>query len=157
MAWSITVTNQAKVKAAIASIPDDAWIDIDYTLGGFAQVAETTYLGGGQRKKHRRTVRLAVHRTRLADRAQARVFPEWRHHSFITNRADLDTTAADRFHRKHAVRELKDGGAAHIPPVTTQPTPPGSLAPSWGLRLTRFGGRGCYAAMPSPWRVNLAS
>ncbi len=120
MTWSITVTNHAKVKAAIASIPDDAWVDIDYTLGGFAQVAETTYVGGGQRKKHRRTVRLVVRRTRLADRAQARLFPEWRHHSFITNRTDLDTTAADRFHREHAVvelaiRELKDGGAAHIP------------------------------------------
>lgn len=120
MTWSITVTNHAKVKAAIASIPDDAWVDIDYTLGGYAQVAETTYEGGGQRKKHRRTVRLVVRRTRLADTAQARLFPEWRHHSFITNRTDLDTVAADRFHREHAVvelaiRELKDGGATHIP------------------------------------------
>jgi hypothetical protein len=120
MTWSITVTNHAKVKAAIASIPDDAWVDIDYTLGGFAQVAETTYQGGGQRKKHRRTVRLVVRRTRLADTAQARLFPDWRHHSFITNRCDLDTIEADRFHREHAVvelaiRELKNGGAAHIP------------------------------------------
>lgn len=113
MTWSITVTNHAKVKAAIASIPDDAWVDIDYTLSGFAQVAETTYEGGDPLKKHRRT-------TRLADTAQARLFPEWRHHSFITNRTDLTTVEADRFHREHAVvelaiRELKDGGAAHIP------------------------------------------
>ena len=120
MAWSITVTNQAKVKAATASIPDDAWVDIDYTLGGFAQVAETVYEGGGRRKKDRRIVRLVVRRTRLADTAQARLFPEWRHHSFITNRHDLTTVEADRFHREHAVvelaiRELKDGGAAHIP------------------------------------------
>lgn len=120
MAWSITVTNHAKVKAAIASIPDDAWVDIDYTLGGFAQVAETTYEGGGQRKKHRRTVRLVVRRTRLADQAQQALFADWRHHSFITNRTDLTTIDADRFHREHAVvelaiRELKDGGAAHIP------------------------------------------
>jgi hypothetical protein len=120
MTWSITVTNHSKVKAAIASIPDDAWVDIDYTRSGFAQVAETTYEGGGQRKKHRRTVRLVVRRTRLADTAQARLFPDWRHHSFITNRTDLDTVAADQFHREHAVvelaiRELKDGGATHIP------------------------------------------
>jgi len=120
MAWSITVTNHAKVKAAIATIPDDAWVDIDYTLGGFAQVAETTYEGGGQRKKHRRTVRLVVRRTRLADQAQQALFADWRHHSFITNRTDLDTVGADRFHREHAVvelaiRELKDGGATHIP------------------------------------------
>lgn len=120
MSWSITVTNNAKVQAAIASIPDEAWVDIDYTVGGFAQVAETTYVGGGRLKKDRRIVRLVVRRTRLADTAQARLFPEWRHHSFITNRADLTTVEADRFHREHtvvelAIRELKHGGAAHIP------------------------------------------
>jgi len=120
MTWSITVTNNVKIKAAIASIADDAWVDIDYTLSGFAQVAETTYVGGGRRKKDRRTVRLVVRRTRLADTAQARLFPEWRHHSFITNRCDLTTVEADRFHRNHAIvelaiRELKDGGATHIP------------------------------------------
>ena len=120
MLWSITVTNNAKVKTAIATIPEDAWTDIDYTRSGYAQVAETTYIGGGRRAKDRRTVRLVVRRTRLADSAQARLFPVWRHHSFITNRTDLDTVEADAFHRQHAVvelaiRELKDGGAAHIP------------------------------------------
>jgi hypothetical protein len=120
MSWSITVTNHAKVKAAIASIADDAWVDIDYTLAGYAQVAETTYLGGGRRKKDRRTVRLVVRRTRLADTAQQALFPDWRHHSFITNRTDLTPIEADRFHRNHAIvelaiRELKDGGAEHIP------------------------------------------
>ena len=97
MAWSITVTNNTKVQAAIANIAEDAWTDIDYTQSGFAQVAETTYVGGGRRKKDRRTVRLVVRRTRLADTAQARLFPTWRHHSFITNRHDLDTVEADRF------------------------------------------------------------
>lgn len=120
MTWSITVSNNRKVKAAIDTITDDAWVDIDYTLNGYAQVAETTYQGGGRRKKDRRTVRLVVRRTRLTERAQARLFPEWRHHSFITNRADLTTIEADQFHRNHAIvelviRELKDGGAAHIP------------------------------------------
>ena len=120
MTWSITVTNNVKVKAAISSIPNDAWVDIDYTLSGYAQVAETTYDGGGRRKIDRRTVRLVVRRTRLADTAQARLFPEWRHHSFITNRCDLTTVEADQFHRNHAIvelaiRELKDGGATHIP------------------------------------------
>lgn len=120
MLWSITVTNNTKVQAAIAAIGDDAWADIDYTLGGFAQVAETTYVGGGPRKKDRRTVRLVVRRTRLADQPQQSLFPMWRHHSFITNRTDLTTVEADQFHRQHAVvelaiRELKDGGAEHIP------------------------------------------
>lgn len=120
MAWSITVTNNTKVQAAIANIAEDAWTDIDYTIAGYAQVAETTYVGGGRRKKDRRTVRLVVRRTRLADTAQARLFPTWRHHSFITNRGDLDTVEADQFHRQHAIvelaiRDLKDGGAEHIP------------------------------------------
>ena len=120
MSWSITVTNNHKVNAAIANIADDAWVDIDYTIGGFAQVAETTYEGGGHRKKDRRIVRLVVRRTRLADTAQQALFPGWRHHSFITNRHDLDTIEADRFHRQHAIvelaiRELKDSGAEHIP------------------------------------------
>jgi len=66
MAWSITVTNTRRVQAAIAEIADDAWEDIDHTLSGFAQVAETTYVGGGSRKKDHRTVRLVVRRTRLA-------------------------------------------------------------------------------------------
>ncbi len=39
--WSITVTNHASIQAAIRAIPDDAWVDIDYTAGGYAQVAET--------------------------------------------------------------------------------------------------------------------
>jgi hypothetical protein len=120
MTWSITVTNNRKVKAAIAAITEDAWADIDYTRGGYAQVAETVYTGGGPLKKHRRTVRLVVRRTRLADTAQQALFDDWRHHSFITNRTDLDTIEADQFHRQHAIvelaiRELKDGGAEHIP------------------------------------------
>ncbi len=120
MSWSITVTNNAKVQTAMATIGEDAWVDIDYTLGGFAQVAETTYVGGGQRKKDRRIVRLVVRRTRLANQPQQSLFPTWRHHSFITTRADLNTVEADQFHRQYAVvelaiRDLKDGGAEHIP------------------------------------------
>ena len=38
MRWSITVTHHPKIQAAIAAIPDDAWIDIDYTANGHAQV-----------------------------------------------------------------------------------------------------------------------
>jgi hypothetical protein len=116
--WSITVAQHAKIRNTIASIGDDAWVDIDYPLSGPAQVAETLYTVNRGRKT--RTVRLVVRRTRLADTTQARLFPEWRHHAFITNRDDLDTVAADQFHRQHAVvelaiRDLKAGGAEHIP------------------------------------------
>ena len=121
IAWSITVTNHAAVQAAIQAIPDDAWVDIDYTLGGQAQVAETTLtVGRGRKKRSIKQARLVVRRTRLTDTAQRRLWPEWRHHAFITNTA-LDTVAADAFHRQHAVvelaiRDLKEGtGADHMP------------------------------------------
>lgn len=118
--WSITVTSHAKIRDTITAIPDDAWHDIDYTVGGIAQVAETVYTVGRRGSSKMRTVRLVVRRTRLADPTQLRLWPEWRHHAFITNRTDLTAVEADQFHRQHAVvelaiRDLKAGGAEHIP------------------------------------------
>lgn len=120
--WSITVTQHAAIRTAIAAIPDDDWVDIAYPIGGQAQVAETTYTtGGGTTKRKKRTVRLVVRRTRLTEPAQRQLWPDWRHHAFITNRTDLDTIAADAFHREHAavelaIRDLKEGtGLEHIP------------------------------------------
>jgi Transposase DDE domain group 1 len=103
-------TGNGAVARAIAAIDADAWTDIDYTPDGQAQVAETTYKGR----------RLIVRRTRLTDRTQARLWPDWRHHAFLT---DLDGTAADvdAFHRRHAevelaIRDLKEGsGMEHVP------------------------------------------
>ncbi|WP_423922434.1 IS1380 family transposase [Candidatus Poriferisodalis sp.] len=119
--WSITVTLGSAVRAAIEAIPDTAWADIDYTDGGHAQVAETAYVtGGGTTKRRKRTVRLVVRRTRLAEGAQRRLWPHWRHHAFITN-TEHRTVAADEFHRGHAVvelaiRDLKEGsGLEHVP------------------------------------------
>ena len=117
--WSITVRLVAKMKTVIDSIDDDAWVDIDYTLGGRAQVAETIYTSG--KGKRQRTVRLIVRRTRLTEKAQARLWPDWRHHAFITSDHDIAMVDADRFHREHAVvelaiRDLKEGaGLEHIP------------------------------------------
>ena len=116
--WSITVALIPAVRAAIQAIRDDAWADIAYTKGGHAQVAETTYATG--RGKQKRTVRLVVRRTRLTDTAQQRLWPDWRHHAFITN-TEHDTAAADEFHRAHAVvelaiRDIKEGtGLEHVP------------------------------------------
>ena len=106
------------VAAAIATIPETAWVDIDYTDDGEAQVADCDYtIGKGQRAVTRR---LVVRRTRLTGAAQQRLWPDWRHHAFLT---DLDGPAVDvdRFHRHHAVvelaiRDLKEGaGLEHIP------------------------------------------
>jgi hypothetical protein len=121
VAWSITVHQNASIQAAIGAITEDAWVDITYPDGGAAQVAETTYVtGGGKTKRADRRVRLVVRRTRLVDPANQQLWPDWRHHAFITN-LDLPTVEADRFHRAHAtvelaIRDLKEGaGLEHCP------------------------------------------
>jgi Transposase DDE domain group 1 len=111
-------TNTTSVAAAIAAIDEHAWIDIDYTADGQAQVAECAYTTGTGRRQITR--RLVVRRTRLTDTHQQRLWPNWRHHAFVT---DLDGTTVDidRFHRHHAVvelaiRDLKQGaGLEHVP------------------------------------------
>ncbi|MEZ5381607.1 MAG: IS1380 family transposase [Microthrixaceae bacterium] len=117
VSWSITVRLVPKIKATIAAIPEEDWTTIDYTRGGYAQVAETIYTTG--KAKRARQVRLVVRRTRLADTTQAAMWPTWRHHAFICNNT-LTTVEADRFHRNHAIvelaiRELKDNGLQHCP------------------------------------------
>ena len=117
--WSITVRLHTKMNTAIAAIDDNAWTDIAYTAGGEAQVAETTYTVG--RGTNKRTVRLIVRRTRLTEAAQRQLWPDWRHHAFITSNTTITAIEADQFHRQHAVvelaiRDLKEGtGLEHIP------------------------------------------
>ena len=43
--FSITVRQTRQVQAAIAAVPEDAWVEIDYPDGGIAQVAETRLAG----------------------------------------------------------------------------------------------------------------
>ena len=103
---------------AISTIPETAWVEIDYTPDGTAQVADCAYTTG--KGKHAVTRRLVVRRTRLTGKAQQQLWPDWRHHAFLT---DLDGTPVevDKFHRHHAVvelaiRDLKEGaGLEHIP------------------------------------------
>jgi hypothetical protein len=122
IAWSITVTSHASIRAAIATIPESSWQDIDYTIGGQAQVAETILnVGRGQTKRTIKHARLVVRRTRLTNTTQRQLWPDWRHHAFITSNTVIDTVEADRFHREHAVvelaiRDLKEGtGLEHVP------------------------------------------
>ena len=109
--YSITIPQNAKVKAAIAAIDDDDWASIEYTRGGEAQAAETTITASrrGDKLPGRdgapAKLRLIVRRTRLIG-AQRELWPNWRHHCFVTDRADLDTCAADTYHRAHATVEL---------------------------------------------------
>jgi hypothetical protein len=117
--YSITVARNAKVKTAIDAIGEDAWTPIGYTDDGEAQVAETTITTARRDPKGPRRLRLVARRTRLVG-TQSELWPNWRHHAFITDRADLGTAQADAYHRAHArvelaIRDLKDNGLAHCP------------------------------------------
>jgi Transposase DDE domain group 1 len=116
--WSVTVGVTKEIRARIEAIDQAAWETITYPDGGQAQVAETT-ITPGRSQRHDR-VRLVVRRTRLTDPAQQALWPDWRHHAFITDR-DTPVVAADQFHRDHAtvelaIRDLKEGaGMEHCP------------------------------------------
>ena len=109
--YSITIPQNAKVKAAAEAIDEDAWQAIAYTRGGEAQVAETTIEPGRRGDKLRgrdakpAKLRLVIRRSRLLG-AQGELWPNWRYHCFVTDRHDLDTKAADAYHRGHATVEL---------------------------------------------------
>lgn len=108
--FSIGAKQSGKVKALISEIPEDAWIPVtDYPDRGEAQVAEVTYGDW----------RLIVRRTRLTDPEQLALWPDWRHHCFLTNR-QVPLLTADIDHRDHAqielvIRDLKDQALAHFP------------------------------------------
>jgi hypothetical protein len=107
--FSIGVKQSKTIRALIDQIPEDAWVTVaDYPDGGEAQIAETTLKGW----------RLIVRRTRLTGK-QADLFPNWRHHAFVTNRT-VPTVVTDTDHRDHAtielvIRDLKDQALAHFP------------------------------------------
>lgn len=111
-------TGHKGIAKVIAAIPDDAWVDIDYTPDGQAQVAECAHTTG--KGDHVVTRRLIVRRTRLTDTTQLRLWPDWRHHAFLTDLHGT-TVEVDQFHRQHAVveltiRDLKQGaGLEHVP------------------------------------------
>ena len=111
-------TNVKAVQATIAGIDETAWQPIDYTEDGEAQVAECDYTSGQGKK--RVTRRLVVRRTRLTGKTQQKLWPDWRHHAFLTD-LDGNVIEVDRFHREHAavelaIKDLKAGaGLEHLP------------------------------------------
>jgi hypothetical protein len=138
---SVTVRMNAHIKTAIAAITDDAWTPIEYTDAVFdettgtwvsrAEVAEVAFTAFASGKKSERVPgRLVVRRipdlnTKKAasdGSTQDALFQMWRFHAFFTT-ADptiLDTVAADKTHRHHAVIEqvhadLKGSALAHLP------------------------------------------
>jgi Transposase DDE domain group 1 len=92
--FSITVRQTRPVRAAIAAIPEAAWVDIAYPDSGVAQVAETPFLGD------RLIVRRVRHHT-----DQGQLFATWDYHALVTDRPGT-MTELDADHRRHAVVEL---------------------------------------------------
>ena len=138
-AVSVTVRMNTHIKAAIAAISDDAWTTIEYTDAIFeettgrwisrAEVAEIDFTAfAAQKKTEQVPGRLVVRRIPdfNADKHKAAgqdtLFDVWRFHAFFTtaDRALLDTVAADKTHRAHAIIEqvhadLKGAALAHLP------------------------------------------
>ena len=138
-AVSVTVRMDKWVKAAITTIGDDAWTTIEYTDAVFdeatgrwvsrAEIAEIDFTAfAAQKKTDHVPGRLVVRRIPdfNAEKNQAAgqdtLFDTWRFHAFFTTSDPgvLDTVAADKTHRGHAVIEqvhadLKGAALAHLP------------------------------------------
>ena len=138
-AVSVTVRMNAQIRAAIASIGDQAWTSIEYTDAIYeeatgrwisrAEVAEIPFVAfAAQKKVEQVPGRLVVRRIpdfnaedhRAA--GQDALFDLWRFHAFFTTAEPdtLDTVAADKTHRGHAIIEqvhadLKSSALAHLP------------------------------------------
>ena len=136
---SVTVRLDPKVKAAITSIGEHAWTPIEYTDAIFdetsntwvsrAEVAEVPFTAFSSKKATeqvpgrlvvRRIPDLNAEKNKAA--GQGTLFDTWRFHAFFTTTdpTDLDTVAADKTHRGHAIIEqvhadLKASALAHLP------------------------------------------
>src|SRR5438067_5676791 len=126
-AFSLSITRNPAVDAAIAAIGDQQYTPVRYPgavidpdtgqLISDAQVAEVAYTAFAD-SRYRITGRLIVRRV-LDANTQDPLFPVWRYHPFFTNTTE-PTADADITHRGHAICEtvwsdLIDGPWAHQP------------------------------------------
>src|SRR3954447_14106170 len=142
--FSVTVRMGPTVRAAIASIEDEAWTAIHYPnafadpdtgeLVSDAEVAEVpAFTAFTSRRKHEHvTARLIVRRVKRLNpdlpsatargkvpEGQEELFTTWRYHAVFTDNPET-TLDAEATHRAHAVVEqviadLKNGPLAHLP------------------------------------------
>jgi len=135
---SVTTRMDARVKAGIAAIGEDAWTSIEYTDAVFdetsgqwisrAEVAEIPFTAfAAQPKSDQVPGRLIVrripdfHAAKHRAAGQDGLFDVWRFHAFFTTTDPkmLDTVTADKVHRGHAIIEqvhadLKNSALAHL-------------------------------------------
>jgi hypothetical protein len=127
--FSLVLTKNRTVAAAIDSIGEHAWTPVKYPgavrdpdTGAWisdAEVAEVPYTAFAS-TPHAVTARLIVRRVKDA-RYRDALFPLWRYHPFFTD-TEEPVDAADIIHRRHAIIEtvfadLIDGPLAHMPSV----------------------------------------
>jgi hypothetical protein len=132
--FSLTTGMNPSISAAIARIPEDAWVSIRYPdafvdpdtgeLVSDAEVAEIEYTAfTGRKKAEQVTARLIVRRVRRINsevsQGQGELFTAWRYHPVFTN-SPFEMLAAELDHRRHAVVEQaiadgKSGPLAHLP------------------------------------------
>jgi Transposase DDE domain group 1 len=125
--FSFAIARNSAVDAAIARIPDDAFVPVQYPgavtdpdtgeLISDAHVSEVEYTAFAN-TRYEITGRLIVRRV-LDANTQDPLFPVWRYHPFFTNNTE-PTAQADLTHRAHAIVEtvwsdLIDGPWAHQP------------------------------------------
>jgi Transposase DDE domain group 1 len=138
--FSVTARMNPTVKAAIASIDDQAWTAIHYpnafvdpdtgVLISDAEVAEVpTFTAFTSRpKKQQVTARLIVRRVKrlnpdtargVVPAGQEELFSTWRYHAVFTDspEAMLDAEATHRAHAvvEQVIADLKNGPLAHLP------------------------------------------
>ena len=125
--FSFSIARNTAVDAAINSIPDEAFIPVQYPgavedpdtgeLISDAHVSTVEYTAFAD-TPHEITATLIVRRV-LDANTQDPLFPVWRYHPFLTNTTE-HATQADITHRAHAICEtvwsdLIDGPWAHQP------------------------------------------
>jgi Transposase DDE domain group 1 len=130
--FSITARLNRSVRAAIATIGEDAWTPIHYPnaifdeqAGGWvsdADVAETSYTAFASSRTQQVSARLIVRRVKLLPPAgadQPALVEGYRYHAVFTD-SPLTMLQAETYHRGHAIVEqviadLKGGPLAHLP------------------------------------------
>ena len=133
--FSVGARQDRAVRRAIAGIPDDGWVRIDYPqtvldpdTGELLSAAEVAEIGYPAFSSHRGAAvpgRLIVRRVperntgRLTAADQDGLFPVWRYHAIFTNNP-APLVQAERAHREHAIVEqviadLKASALAHLP------------------------------------------
>ena len=125
--FSLVLTKNTKVQAAIDAIAEHAWTPVRYPgavadpdTGVWISDAEVAEIGytAFESTADAVSARLIVRRVKDANQADT-LFPAWRYHPFFTNSTE-PAPDADITHRRHAIIEtvfadLIDGPLAHIP------------------------------------------